>query len=154
MTFRAEFSALRAHVSLLADAWHGLELSVCEDRPPGEGLAVADHLGDVATDGTAELLAATRAPATAEGLHTTAAALLGIRRRIDDEYRSPATVTALLRGAREREAEWRGWVTGVRRGADRCADTLRAAEDAMLRCWREAVELAELDEGQTDDQQR
>ncbi|MBE1502225.1 hypothetical protein H4696_009325 [Amycolatopsis lexingtonensis] len=145
MTFRAEVADLRAKVALLADAWHGLELAVCEDRPPGDGLAVADHLGDIATEGTAELLAAARTPATADGLYTTATALLWIRRRIDDEYRSPATVTALLRGARERETEWRGWVKGVRRGADRCVDALRDAEDAMLRCWREAVELAVLD---------
>jgi hypothetical protein len=145
MTFRAEFTVLNGKVRLLADAWHALELAVCEDRPGGEGLAVADHLAEVVTDGAAELQAATLAPATADGLHTTAAALLWVRRRIDDEYRSHTGVSALLRGVQGRETEWRGWVKGVRRGADRCVDALRDAEDAMLRCWREAVELAELD---------
>lgn len=145
MTFRAEFAELAGKVRALAEAWRALELAVCEDRPDGEGLAVADHLGEVATDGTAELRAATLASATAEGLHTTAAALLWIRRRVDDEYRSHAKVTALLRGVQGRETEWRGWVKGVLRGADRCVDALGDAEDAMLRCWREAGELAELD---------
>jgi hypothetical protein len=148
MTLRSEFSLLGNEVRRLAETWRALEICVEQDRPSGVGLAAADHLAEVITDGTGEVEAATRAtcgPVGADSLHATASALLNLRRRIDGQCRSHHAVSGLLRAVQGRETEWRGWAKSVRTGVDQCAEVLYAAEDAMVRCWREAVELAEFE---------
>jgi hypothetical protein len=146
MILRVEFAVLGKEIRQLAQAWHALEVSVVEDRPSGEGLAVSDRLAEVVADGTAELAPAVDAAGpTADSLHTLATALLGTRRRLDDEFRSYTAVSRLLRSVHGRGNQWRGWAHSISSGADRCAESLEAAENAMVRCWREVVELAELD---------
>ncbi|WAL69271.1 hypothetical protein ORV05_16360 [Amycolatopsis cynarae] len=148
MTLRDEFEVLGTEIRELARAWRALEVSVVEDRPPGDGLAVSDRLAEAVTEGVADLAPAVEVVGrrcTARSLHTTAAALLRSRRRIEDDFRSHLAMSALVRSVRGCDHQWRGWARSVSRGADRCAESQCGAEDAMLRCWREAVELAELD---------
>lgn len=148
MTLRTEFSSLGKDVNLLSQCWRALEICVAEDKPSGVGLAAADRLAEVVTDGTSEIEAAaqaTQGPVNAETLYTTASALLNLRRRVDGQCRSHHAVSGLLRAVHGREQEWRGWTKSFRAGVDQCADALSSAEDAMVRCWREAVELAEFE---------
>ncbi|RSN40566.1 hypothetical protein DMC64_32815 [Amycolatopsis sp. WAC 04197] len=146
MTLDTEFSRLGKEVNQVAACWRALEISVAEDRPAGVGLAAADHLAEVVLDGTGEVEAATRAtqgPVSAESLHTTASSLLNLRRRVDGHCRSHHAVSGLLRAVHGREQEWRGWAKSFHAGVDQCSTALSSAEDVMVRCWREAVELAE-----------
>ncbi|HET6499987.1 MAG TPA: hypothetical protein VFG87_04395 [Amycolatopsis sp.] len=148
MTLRAEFAVLGRRLAELAEAWRALEVSVVEDRPPGEGLAVSDRLAEVVADGGAELhpaIATGKLGPTAEALHAAATALVRLRRSLEADFRSHTAVSGLVHAVHGRGGQWRGWARSIRTGADRCADCLAAAENAMLRCWREVVELAELD---------
>lgn len=148
MTLRTEFFTLGKDLNILSECWRALEICAAEDRPSGVGLAAADHLAEIITDGTGDVETAARAthgPVNAETLYTTASALLKLRRRVEGECRSHHAVSGLLRAVHGREQEWRGWAKSVRAGVDQCADALSSAEDTMVRCWREAVELAEFE---------
>ncbi|MFE0026947.1 hypothetical protein [Amycolatopsis sp. NPDC059021] len=158
MTLAGEFALLGKEIRRLAEVWRELGVSVVTDRPAGVGLALADHLAEAVTDGSADLVLAVRAIEARPGagpLHAAATALLRTRRRLDDEFSAYTPVSELMRAVRGRGAEWRGWAQSVRHGVDRCAEPLADAETAMLRCWREVGEVAELDKcGASDDEQR
>ncbi|MEU5848807.1 hypothetical protein [Saccharopolyspora shandongensis] len=145
MTLRDEFPLLARELRQLAAAWRALEVSVIEDRPSGESPAVSDRLAEVVTDGRAELqpaLIAVRGRPDGEALHTTALALRQTQRRLDDEFRCHHAAAELMRAVRGRGPQWLGWAHSIRSGVDGCVDSLRSTEDTMLRCWREAAELA------------
>jgi hypothetical protein len=148
MILRTEFAVLGARLRDLAEAWRALTVCVVEDRPPGDGLAVSDHLAEVVADGTGELLGALGSGVwkpTADSLNTAACTLVRLRSRLESEFRSYPAGSRLRRSVRERGRQWRGWARSVESGVDRCAESLEAAENAMLRCWSEVVELAGLD---------
>jgi hypothetical protein len=148
MTLRSEFSLLDREIRQLAEAWRALEVTVCEDQPAGDGLAAATKLAESVSEGTAELgpaVHAVRGPFSADALHATTTAVIMVHRRLDEDFRAHPAMNALLLAARGRGGQWRGWVRSVAAGADRCAEAVRAAEDAILRCWRETVELTELE---------
>ncbi|HKS49954.1 MAG TPA: hypothetical protein VJT49_33570 [Amycolatopsis sp.] len=145
MILRTEFAVLGSLLRALAEAWRALEVSVVEDRPPGEGLAVADRLAEVVADGSAELSPVVDSGAlTGESLHAAATALVRLRRSLDEDLRSHTAVSDVLHAVRGRDSQWRGWARSILSGAGRCAESLYAAENAMLRCWREVAEVAEL----------
>ncbi|MCI2419032.1 hypothetical protein MOQ72_16430 [Saccharopolyspora sp. K220] len=145
MTLHGELPVLARELRQFAASWRALEISVIEDRPTGESPAMSDRLAEVVTDGTAELQPALRAISgrpDGDALHTTALALLRMQRRIEDEFRCHHAAAELTRAVHGRGPQWLGWARSIRSGVDGCVDSLRSTENSMLRCWREAAELA------------
>jgi hypothetical protein len=138
MTLELEVVELARAVARLREAWGEVVVTVTEDRP-GD-LAAAEGLCDTVVDGLGEIsdAAAALEPGDARDLLLAAYRLRAVRDRYHRELRSPA----LRRALEPHGTPWRSWYQAVRAGLDHCEPRLCAADDAMLRCWREVLEAA------------
>ncbi|MFF4503684.1 hypothetical protein [Streptomyces sp. NPDC001401] len=148
MSLLREMSVFSAEVRRLHGAWRELDVTAAEDRPRGDGLAAADRITEVVTEGRGDLAEAQEllaGPATTRALWEAARLLDRVRRCYYEELCSFGAVAAMLRAVRgiteaERRREWQAWAQGLRAGVDRCAAVLRAVDAALLRCLGELAD--------------
>jgi hypothetical protein len=142
MALETELVELARELGRLRQSWREVVVTVTEDRP-GD-LAAAEGLCDTVVDGLGEIedALAHLGPLDGPSLIAASYALRAVRDRYYRELRAADRAAALRRSLEPHGQAWRAWHHAFRTGLDRCEPGLRAAEDALLRCWREVLETA------------
>lgn len=134
----------------LRDGMRGLELTL-SDRPQADGDALAERLGDAATElvGAAEeaVHAAARPSGDAGGLGgelerlvRVHALLLDAMRRFHGEFAGAGQTRELTRMSQRRRGEWPAWASAVADALDQLWPALFSAESALHDCLAELGE--------------
>jgi hypothetical protein len=149
MGLGSAFQRLQVELTRLRDALSDLRVTIMEDRPLNDEVALVDHFENSVTDllGLAE--EALEAIGTAAGARdplgcvqsTRNSLLLAHRRlhRLAQNYRNNLAaydeIYSLRQLARERGGEWRSWCSVVKEAIERCAGPLDTVQEAIQDCW-------------------
>ena len=154
MTVEAAFHALIADLTHLREGLTDVEVTIQEDRPLTDDVALADRLDDAAQDvaGWVEecgrAAAAGRKAARRESQPgAVARALIACQEsferaslRFTADLGSRDLMEALSAVGKERGGEWWGWADGVKQAVDRCQPLLHAVMADLFACCRELGE--------------
>lgn len=157
MALEASFHELAVAFDRLRNAFVGLRLTVVEDQPDEDSVALVDWLSDFVEDlrGDVEMgveavgqgRRAARPPKDPEGAHRSLVTCQDIRdlvgSRLSFELSSQGRLRELRSLGLERGGEWGAWAAEVLGSVMRCRQRLNGLVDPLLACWREvAGELA------------
>jgi hypothetical protein len=155
MALEATFHDLLIGLHKLHDSVKALEVTA-GDKPEDDGSALADGLGDdiVEMQGWVEECrkAATSARKAVNHPHdldlarralTTAQdSFQRMERQFASNLVSYEKLRELARLAGQRQGEWRGWATSMKRGIEECRPALEYVSSGLARCWQEVAEHA------------
>ena len=156
MSLETTFAELCGCLRQLRDALAGLRLTVAEDKPLREDVALVDHRTDTIEDvlGHAEeaLEAASRGQRAAqpptkvdvarEGLSRCHVAFSAAAHKFRADLVSYERVAELVGLGRHRGGEWQAWAVTVREALRRCEQPLYDVNQSLINCWQEVVERA------------
>lgn len=147
MTVQGAVGRLAAAVEELWAAVCELMLTVAEDQPRGEGLAVSDQLVETVSELQGDVAAARTGLAGAQavvvaGLPQVAVHLHRVSSRYWRDVRGHEPVAQLRAATRQRGGEWTAWRRSVEQSAARLADPLESVADALDAGWQELCQLA------------
>lgn len=154
MGLESAFQRLNAELTRLRDALSDLHVTIVEDYPLSNEVALVDQFENSVTDllglvdealnaiGSTSQAKDTlgRAEATRDAL------LLAHRRlhRLAQDYRNKLAaydnIYLLRQLGRERGGEWRSWCGVVKDAIERCAAPLDAVHEAIQDCWEEGTD--------------
>jgi hypothetical protein len=154
MGLESAFQRLQAELIRLRDALSDLRVTIIEDCPINNEVALVDHFENSVTDLLGlveEALNAIGSAAQAKGPLGRAEAvrnslLLTHRRlhRLTQDYRDKLAaydnIRSLRQLGRERGGEWQSWCSVVREAIEGCAAPLDAVHEAIQDCWGEGTD--------------
>jgi hypothetical protein len=154
MGLESAFQRLHVELTRLRDALSDLRVTIMEDCPLNNKVALVDHFENSVTDllGSVDevLNAIGRAAQTQDPLRRAEVArnslLLTHRRlhRLAQDYRNKLAaydnIYSLRQLGRERGGEWRSWCSVVKEAIERCAAPLDAVHEAIQDCWEEGTD--------------
>lgn len=146
---------LDAACRTLATRLAELRVTIVEDRPEADDLALITHRRQTIDDLEGDLTEArnaireARACAEARDDHrasrTVIAAhelLLHLEARFVSGLAGYHQLTELVSLGRQRDRLWKAWSDTVRRSVEDCQQALQAATGALLECWKDLAERA------------
>ncbi|HUN43791.1 MAG TPA: hypothetical protein VMU81_26150 [Acetobacteraceae bacterium] len=151
MAIEDTFERLVGTFAAAEEAFHGLRLTVIEDRPPQGEVLLVERLGNLVEDmrgwlaeGQAAAADARQAvehpPNTHRARQSLARAndrLMRLEKQFFNHALSHRMLDGLERFGRQRGGEWFGWSGGVVTALQSCCDPLRSMDEAMLCSWQE-----------------
>jgi hypothetical protein len=154
MGLESAFKRLEVELKRLRDALSDLRVTIMEDYPLNNEVALVDHFENYVTDLLGlveEALNAIGSAAWAQGHLDRAEAvrnslLLAHRHlnRVAQNYRNDLAaydnMYSLRQLGRERGGEWRSWCSVVKEAIERCAAPLDAVHEAIQGCWQEGTD--------------
>src|SRR5262245_37173646 len=154
MPLEIAFHDLSARLQRLLDTFLGVRLTVVEDKPLRDDVALIDRFGDAVEDlvgWTREALAQGREAEQAVGhpldAYRARRALTNCQERFNrlalqfwSELVSYERLADLHRFGRRRGGEWLRWTGTVRRALDDCRPPLHETNQALFLCWQELAE--------------
>jgi hypothetical protein len=154
VTVDVAFRALIADLAGLREGLTDLDVTIHEDRPLTDDVALADRLADAAQDvaGWVEECARAAAAGRKEARRESRTGALGEALVACQEYFARASLRftadlgsrdlmeALSAVGKERGGEWWGWADGVKQAVDRCQPLLHAVMTDLFACCREMGE--------------
>jgi hypothetical protein len=154
MGLELAFQRLHAVLTQLRAALSDLRVTIMEDCPLNNKVALVDHFENSVTDllGLVEealntICGATQAQDTLGRAEVPRNALLLVHRRLNllaQDYRNKLAaydnIYSLRQLGRERGGEWRSWSSVVKETIERCAAPLDAVHEAIQDCWEEGTD--------------
>jgi hypothetical protein len=154
MGLESAFQRLHIELTRLRDALSDLRVTIMEDCPLNNKVALVDHFENSVTDllGLVEealnaigsVLQAQGPPGRAEAARY---ALLIVQRRLHrlaQDYRNKLVaydnIYSLRQLGRERGGEWRSWCGVLKEAIERCAAPLDTVHEAIQDCWEEGTD--------------
>ena len=155
MPLEMAFHDLSARLQRLLDTFLGVRLTVVEDKPLRDEVALVDRFGDAVEDlvgWTREALAQGREAEQAVGhpldTYRASKTLTNCQERFNrlagqfSELISYERMADLHRFGRRRGGEWLRWTGTVRQALDDCRLPLQETNQALFMCWQELSERA------------
>jgi hypothetical protein len=158
VTLEASFQGLRLQLQRLRETVAALHVALVVDRPTQNDVALIDGLGDAVDDLLAllkeALAAAQDACQAAEYPRDWHRAIWALTNGQEHFNRFLQQMTAglmayeriaeLLTLGVERGGEWHGWAHSVKDAIERCREPADRVTQALLGCWQEMADRAEL----------
>jgi hypothetical protein len=148
------FHELSLQLRKLRDTFLGVRLTVVEDRPPRDEVALVDRFGDAVEDIVGWLEEAVAAAVEAEqavgnplDIYRARTALTACQERFNrlaqqfaSDLVSFERIDDLTRFGRRRGGEWRRWANTVRESLEQCRPPLHEVSEALFVCWQELAD--------------
>jgi hypothetical protein len=148
------FHELSVQLRKLRDTFLGVRLTVVEDKPPRDEVALVDRFGDAVEDIVGwleEALAAAVEGEQAVGnppdMYRTRSALTACQARFNRlaqqfayDLISYERIDDLTKFGRKRGGEWRRWASTVRESLEQCRQPLQETGQALFMCWQELAD--------------
>jgi len=154
MALETAFQDLQGQFQKLRDVLFGLHMTVIEDRPLQDDVALVDKFGDAAADllgWLQEALTAATEGQQAVGhptdVNQARRALTicqerfnRVTHRFSTDLMSYERIAELVSLGSERQGEWPTWTSSVKEGLDRCQQPFYDVNQALFLCWQEIAE--------------
>jgi hypothetical protein len=148
------FHELSVQLRKLRDTFLGVRLTVVEDKPPRDEVALVDRFGDAVEDIVGwieEALAAAiegeQAVANPLDMYRTRTALTTCQERFNrlaqqfaSDLVSYERIDDLIKFGRRRGGEWRRWANTVRESLEQCRQPLHEVSHSLFMCWQELAD--------------
>lgn len=155
MGLEAAFQRLQVELTRLREALSDLRVTVTEDCPLNNQVALVDHVENTVTDllGLVEealnaigsIGRAVPGPLDRAGVARNSLLLTHRRlHRLTQDYRNKLAaydnIYSLRQLGRERGGEWQSWCSVVKQAIESCAAPVDAVHEAIQDCWEEGTD--------------
>jgi len=154
MALERAFHELSVELRKLRDTFLGVRLTVIEDKPLRDEVALVDRFGDAIEDALGWVEEALAAAAEGEQAVASAPEMYRARRALttcqesfnrlvqqfSSELVSCERLNELAGFGRRRGGEWRRWTNAVKEALEQCRQPLQDINQALFLCWQELAE--------------